>query len=120
MSGLFKEGMMRRLMFFLTMMICYATAWGQYHVGDIYSAPDGSHGVVFYISPDGTYGWAVALQDASLGCAWGDNSMATNHLWTISYVPALLEDTSAYENTQALLFHQGTGTEYVSLQPTSP
>lgn len=116
MSGLFKEGMMRRLMFFLTMMICYATAWGQYHVGDIYSAPDGSHGVVFYISPDGTYGWAVALQDASLGCAWGDNSMATNHLWTISYVPALLEDTSAYENTQALLFHQGTGTEYAASQ----
>ena len=42
-----------------------------YHIGDLYTAPDGSQGIVFYVHPDGSGGWVVALNDASEGCAWG-------------------------------------------------
>jgi len=43
-----------------------------YHVGDLYTAPNGSKGIVFFVLPDGSGGWVVALNDASTGCKWGD------------------------------------------------
>ena len=33
-----------------------------YHVGDLFTAEDGSQGIVYYTFPDGS-GWVVALQD---------------------------------------------------------
>lgn len=109
---------MKRLLLFLMMIVCAATAWGQYHVGDVYTASDGNRGVVYYLSPDGTYGWAVALQDASSGCAWGgDNTFVPGlTIWSSIYVPTLLGDTAGYENTQAILAYQGTGTGYAASQ----
>ncbi|MBR4391092.1 MAG: hypothetical protein IKT08_03185, partial [Bacteroidales bacterium] len=46
-----------------------------YRVGDVITNPDNTKGVVFYINPEGTNGWMVALNDAtsSSGCIWGGN-----------------------------------------------
>lgn len=40
--------------------------------GSVITNPDGSMGVVFYTNPTGTGGTMVALDDASDGCAWGN------------------------------------------------
>ena len=54
----------------MVMLCCFGlTAAAQsYHVGDLYTAPDGSQGVVFYLHPDGSGGWVVALHDAPHSC----------------------------------------------------
>ncbi|MBP5662842.1 MAG: hypothetical protein J6X16_01040, partial [Bacteroidales bacterium] len=74
-----------------------------YRVGDVYTAPDGSKGVVFYIFPNGTGGWVVALDDASANCAWGDASdISALEDHEGLYVQLLLADTSGYANTLAI------------------
>jgi hypothetical protein len=42
-----------------------------YHIGDLYTAPDGSQGIVFYLHSDGSGGWVVALNDVPTCCVWG-------------------------------------------------
>ena len=50
-------------MMFLVMMVVMVWSKGQiYHVGDLYTTPNGTQGIVFYVRPDGG-GWAVALHD---------------------------------------------------------
>lgn len=107
-----KEGMVKRICMLLIMMV---SGWGlltaqYYHLGDIYTAPDGSQGVVFYLFPDGSGGWAVALNDASTGCAWGNVSdipgLANQ---AVTYYQMLLTDTSGYTNTQHIRNYQNNG-----------
>ena len=54
----------------ITLLLISATVFGlnaqEYHLGQVITNPDGSKGVVFYLSPDGTSGWMVALHDAAL------------------------------------------------------
>ena len=35
----------------------------QKKIGDVIRNPDGSRGVVFWVAPDGSMGWMVALYD---------------------------------------------------------
>ena len=75
--------------------------YGQ-QVGDLYTFPDGSQGIVYYLLPDGSGGWVVALQDLPSTCYWGlsvsysaflaMNPLAQNHR----------TDTAGYKNTQFL------------------
>jgi len=75
-----------------------------YHVGDLYTAEDGSQGIVYYLFPDGS-GWVVALQDCPSavwipGNTWVDIPNLPN-VSSNSHV-ILLNDTAGYSNTQII------------------
>ena len=83
-------------------------------VGSIISNPDGSKGVVFWQSPDGTEGLMVALEDASEGCAWGENVNALTLVNRPYDLPIALEDVSGNTNTRCIRKHQGTDNGYAA------
>ena len=104
---------------FLTIIIlafsCMAAVGQTYQVGDLYTAPDGSQGIVFFLHPDGSGGWVVALTDASTGCAWGDaTDVAGLENYNTSYCAILMTDTSGYANTQTIRQHQNNNTSYAA------
>ena len=92
----------------LILLICGGFLSAQtYRIGDLYTAPDSSKGIVYYLHPDGSGGWVVALTDASAGCSWGDASDVpgiTNQ--SLTYVQNLMTDTAGYTNTQTLRMYQ--------------
>ena len=81
-----------------------------YKVGDLYTAPDGSKGIVYYLHPDGSGGWVVALTDASSGCSWGElvdvPGLYNYNLQNSNYHVQLLNDTAGFTNTQILRNYQ--------------
>lgn len=93
-----------------------------YQVGNLITNSDGSQGIVFFVHPDGSSGWMVALTDASTGCAWGTNtdiSTLTNINWTTSsgnygYYYGALYDTAGYSNTQKIRAFQNNNTTYAA------
>lgn len=96
----------------ILLLCCYGWLSAQnYHVGDLYTAPDGSQGIVFYVRPDGINGWVVALQDASEGCQWGASSDVPglpnqDYYYLNNSLQNLLNDTSGYANTQIIRNYQ--------------
>lgn len=98
----------------MTILLLCCCGWlsaQNYHVGDLYTAPDGSQGVVFYVQPDGINGWVVALQDASEGCQWGASSdvpglLNQDYYYVVNGIQILLNDTSGYANTQIIRNYQ--------------
>ena len=68
----------------------------------MYTFPDSTQGIVYYLLPDGSGGWVVALNDLPSSCYWGQsvsypafiamNPLAQNHR----------TDTAGYKNTQFL------------------
>ena len=106
---------MRRLLAILLTLCCSVLSAQTYKIGDVYTAPDGSRGIVYYLHPDGSGGWVVALTDASTGCAWGsatDVPGLANQ--SPSYNQPLLNDTAGYANTQALRNYQNNSTTYAA------
>ena len=90
----------------IMLILCVGYARSQaYHIGDLYTAPDGSQGIVFYLHPDGSGGWVVALNDASEGCMWGEEVdvplLETQYLM-YNNNQQMLNDTAGYANTQIL------------------
>jgi hypothetical protein len=100
---------------FFLMPMCI---WGQaYRVGDLYTAPDGSKGIVFFVLPDGTGGWVVALNDASTGCTWGDDSDIpdlTNNGYGITDYLQVYWDTAGYQNTAIIRDYQNNNPYYAA------
>lgn len=103
--------MKRHVLYFLLQfaaMVCFGQT---YHIGDLYTAEDGSQGIVFFVTADGG-GWAVALHDAPSdhGYVWtgvgGDIPELTNY-----DLPSqtTLADTSGYANTLAIRNYSGGG-----------
>ena len=106
---------MRLWLTILFLCCCGLLSAQTYHIGDLYTAPDGSKGIVYYIHPDGSGGWVVALTDASDGCAWGaatDVPGLTNQ--NSGYYQNLLNDTAGYANTQTLRAYQNNNTTYAA------
>lgn len=97
-------------------LCCALAASAQsYKIGDVYTAPDGSRGIVYYLHPDGSGGWVVALNDASTGCTWGaSNDVPGLANQNPSYYQQLLNDTAGYANTQALRNYQNNSTTYAA------
>ena len=103
--------MKRHALYFLLQfaaMVCFGQT---YHIGDLYTAEDGSQGIVFFVTADGG-GWAVALHDApgDHGYVWtgvgGDILELTNY----DLPPQMaLADTSGYANTLAIRNYSGSG-----------
>ena len=92
-------------------MFCFGQT---YHLGDLYTAEDGSQGIVFFVAADGG-GWAVALHDAPNSHAWcsvgGDIPTLPNY----DAPPQMaFADTSGYTNTLAMRNYVGTGTNYAA------
>lgn len=85
-----------------------------YHVGDLYTAPDGSQGIVYYLLPDGSGGWVVALEDASTSCAWGEAEDVPGLYDTDFNSWPLLGDYDGYSNTQILRSFQNNNPEYAA------
>ncbi len=97
------------------MLYCGVLSAQPYHIGDLYTAPDGSQGIVYYLHPDGSGGWVVALNDASTGSKWGeaiDIPELVNQNST--YQQQLLYDTAGYTNTQVLRSYQNNSTIYAA------
>ena len=100
---------MKRIVLYLLLQFAAMFCFGQtYHLGDLYTAEDGSQGIVFFVGADGS-GWAVALHDAPNHYTWssgGDIPTLTNY----DAPPQMaLADTSGYTNTLAIRNHPGTG-----------
>lgn len=106
---------MKKLLILL-ILCCGGILYAQnYQIGDLYTASDGSRGVVYYLHPDGSGGWVVALNDASTGCTWGaSNDVPGLANQNPSYVQQLLNDTAGYANTQVLCNYQNNSTTYAA------
>lgn len=91
----------------------------QKKIGDVIRNADGSRGVVFWVAPDGSMGWMVALYDLPVKKAWGDDNVNVPDLpdlGTNGYivVQRALSDTAGYGNTAKLRDFQGLGTDYAA------
>ena len=86
-----------------------------YHVGDLYTAEDGSKGIVFFVHADGG-GWAVALHDEANKLPWSTTAVDIPALpnYSSTFVQAMLADTSGYTNTQQIRNFYGTGSNYAA------
>lgn len=79
-----------------------------YHVGDLITNDDGSQGILFYVNPDQTDGWMVALNDVTDHAQWGNNGNVpglTDQTCSTPY-GALLDETSGYDNTGYIRSHE--------------
>ena len=86
-----------------------------YKLGDVITNDDGSRGVVFYVNPDGSGGWMVALNDASTGCPWGTSSdIPTLANQTPTYYQQLLNNTDGYDNTEKIRAYQNNSNSYAA------
>ena len=96
-----------KILLFLLMVCSVLPSWGQaYRVGDVYTAPDGSKGIVYHLFPDGSGGWVVALNDAlPTMCSWGEVSDVVgvpNRALGTQNTQQLLGDTAGYSYTHAI------------------
>lgn len=75
-----------------------------YHVGDLITNEDGSQGILFYVNPDQTNGWMVALNDVSNYAQWGIKGNVPNLPDQTCAPPfgALLDETDGFVNTGAI------------------
>ena len=78
-----------------------------YHIGDLITNDDGSQGILFYVSPDQTEGWIVALNDASTSISWGNGDVPGLDNQTFSSpFGMLLNETDGLANTGIIRDHQ--------------
>lgn len=111
---------MKLRLWFVTVFLLALTPWCYsqvYHLGDVITNPDGSKGIVFYIHPDQSGGWMVALQDASEGCPWGtsgDVPNLNNYNYNQGVTNQLLDELDGYNNTQAIRTYQNNNAGYAA------
>ena len=100
----------------MLMQMAMLFGFGQaYHVGDLYVAPDGSQGVVFFVHADGG-GWAVALQDEDNILPWSTTAVDVPALtnYGAPFAQAPVADTSGYANTQTIRNYLGASNNYAA------
>ncbi len=83
-----------------------------HHVGDLYTAEDGSQGIVYYLFPDGG-GWVVALHDTTAGMWLPDNSIHIPNV-QCSTLHEMIQDTAGYTNTQTIREVAGSNSQYAA------
>ncbi len=87
-------------------------------VGSVITNADGSRGVIFHKDPTGIGGWMVALNDASEGCAWGNNSDVPElEDQNPTYTVELLSDMDGLRNKRILRNWYAEYPEYAVNQP---
>lgn len=113
---------MKKTLLFLIMTTALVWSNGQtYHVGDLYTAPDSSKGIVFYVLSDGG-AWVMALNDLEIpddAFRWGVSqdiptipNLGFEPSFSYLYSPLLaLADTAGYNNTMGIVtYSQNTMT----------
>jgi len=109
--------MMKKL--FLILLLQSAVLMGSaqlYHVGDLYTAEDGSQGIVFFVQTDGS-GWAVALHDLPTNLPWSPSHLNVPGLNDIGdpFAPvSSTNDFSGYANTQQIRSMFGMSPNYAA------
>lgn len=107
--------MMKNVVTIMLICCCGFLPAQNYRIGDLYTAQNGSKGIVYYLHPDGSGGWVVALNDVSTGCAWGaETDVPALANQNPSYIQQLLNDTAGYSNTQTLRNYQNNSTTYAA------
>lgn len=107
--------MLKKIYILVFSLLCGTTLLGQnYRIGDLYTAPDGSQGIVFYLFPDGSGGWVVALNDASSGCAWGNGTDVPNIPNYLYNYSQMTRDTAGYTRTVTLRSYQNNNSNYAA------
>ena len=102
--------MKKKLLIIIFLCLGMSLAAQTWQVGDLYTAPDGSQGVVFYLNPDGSGGWIVALEDASEGCAWGAvGDVVGLPNYSSSQYSEMMNDTAGFTYTQTILAQTADG-----------
>ena len=78
-----------------------------YHIGDLITNDDGSQGILFYVTPDQSDGWMVALNDVSPALPWGHGDVPglANQTCSSPY-GLLLNETDGYTNTKNIRAYQ--------------
>lgn len=94
---------------FLQLLVGWVAAQ-VYHVGDLFTAEDGSQGIVFYLFPDGS-GWAVALHDNTSTMWLSNNDDDIPNLPNYNSLQELMQDTAGYTHTQAIRDFVGSGVQ---------
>ena len=104
---------------FLILLLQSAVLMGSaqlYHVGDLYTAEDGSQGIVFFVQADGS-GWAVALHDLPTNLPWSPSHLNVPNLNDIGdpFAPvSSTNDFSGYANTQQIRSTFGMSPNYAA------
>ncbi|MDR1755852.1 MAG: PKD domain-containing protein [Culturomica sp.] len=84
-------------------------------IGDVITLKNGDKGVVFWLFPDGTGGWATALTDMPGTYEWGPVGVEIPGLSEQKRDPFLhFRDTAGYGNTGALRAFLGPGSKYAA------
>lgn len=107
---------MKKQILYILLQFAILSGFGQaYHVGDLYTAEDGSQGIVFFVRADGG-GWAVALHDEENQLPWSPTEVDIPALpnYSSTFAQALLADTSGYTNTQQIRNFYGPGNQYAA------
>ena len=102
--------MKRRIHIILAFLLSAITSlWAQtYSIGDLIVNDDGSKGIVFYVTPDRTDGWMVALNDLPTH-NWG-LPLDIASLQNLSNPNALLSDTDGLTHTEIIRqYHSDNG-----------
>lgn len=111
---------MKKGVLYVLLVFVVTLGFGQaYHVGDIYTAEDGSQGIVFYVKADGG-GWAVSIHETylyetyHLGLPWSTITSDIPALPNISddFPQQAMADTAGYSNTLAIRNALGTNPNY--------
>lgn len=109
--------MMKKLFLFLLLQSAVLMGSAQlYHVGDLYTAEDGSQGIVFFVQTDGS-GWAVALHDLHTNLPWSPSHLNVPSLNDIGdpFAPvSSTNDFSGYVNTQQIRSTFGMSPNYAA------
>ena len=107
---------MKKQILYILLQFAVMLGFGQvYHVGDLYTAEDGSQGIVFFVRADGG-GWAVALHDEESSHPWSTTAVDIPALpnYGTTFAQAMLADTAGYTNTQQIRNSLGPGNHYAA------
>lgn len=96
-----------RNIFLFCLFLCHFPVYAQFaDIGDLILNADGSKGIVFWLNPDRSGGWMIALDDCGTAF-WGQKGIS---------IPELKYnmDTAGYKKTGILRAHQGKGERYAA------
>ena len=107
---------MHRMWILLVFLLSNSLLFSQHiHIGDFITTPDGSEGVVFYLTPEGTGGWMVALTDQPSECRWGTSEDVPDlPNYAAQTTDPLLLEIDGKENTRKIRAFQNNNTTYAA------
>lgn len=94
-----------------------ANARQKYNIGDVLYGQDGKvQAVIFWVQPDHTEGWAVAMENTGDKCYWGTTATHIPGLEDVSNIVQGLTDLDGYGNTGKIRAFYGEGSLYAAQQ----